>query len=203
MINTRKERLRDKIWDILEKNNININHCHGRIPNFCGSTAAADILRGLDEWAEANVIFCSPDSAQQRIREYTLVDGKDLIMPSPKLQKGYFIIKAADVEGRTKIASSISGAFRYGKTLNIFPKVDMVIEGSVAVDLNGNRLGKGGGYGDTEISHLFNEDSINNKTHIVTIVHQVQIVENIPMESHDQKINMIVTPNEVIRIKIS
>ena len=197
----KKEALRDKIWDILEKDNININPCRGRIPNFRGSTAAANMLRVLEEWVDANVIFCSPDSAQQRIREYTLFDGKDLIMPSPKLQKGYLIIKAADVKGRTKIASSISGAFRHGKTLNIFPKVDMVIEGSVAVDLNGNRLGKGGGYGDTEISHLFQEDSINNKTPIVTTVHQVQIVENIPMESHDQKINMIVTPNEVIRIK--
>jgi len=70
----------------------------------------------------------------------------------------------------------------------------------VAVDRFGNRLGKGGGYGDMEIKHLLYEKSISHDTPIVTTVHELQIIESVPIEVHDQKINMIVTPKEITRI---
>ena len=75
-----------------------------------------------------------------------------------------------------------------------------MVEGSVAVDLNGGRLGKGGGYADQEIEHLLLKNAINDKTPVVTTVHEAQIVEEVPLEPHDKKINMIVTPERVIRI---
>ena len=76
----------------------------------------------------------------------------------------------------------------------------MVVEGSVAVDMSGGRLGKGGGYGDMEISHLVEVSSININTPVVSTVHDIQIIDDVPNESHDQKINMIVTPQNVFRI---
>ena len=51
-----------------------------------------------------------------------------------------------------------------------------------------------------EISHLFKHKAINNKTPIITTVHEMQIIDNIPTEAHDKKINMIVTPKRVIRL---
>lgn len=213
-----KEKLRKEIWDILESKNLskpaNISICgvktesfdeppkppHGRIPNFIGSTAAAKMLRTTEEGIKSKIIFSSPDSAQKKVREFALKDGKLLIMASPKLKNGYLLINPADTNRNEKEVSTINGAFKYGKQLSKFPKLDLVIEGSVAVDLKGNRLGKGGGYGDVEINHLFEEKAINNNTPIVTTVHEIQIVENIPTEAHDQKINMIVTPKRIIRI---
>ncbi|MDO9045974.1 MAG: hypothetical protein Q7U35_11850 [Methanobacteriaceae archaeon] len=41
---------------------------------------------------------------------------------------------------------------------------------------------------------------MNEQTPMVTTIHPLQIVSNVPVEIHDQKINMIVTPNEVIRL---
>jgi len=76
----------------------------------------------------------------------------------------------------------------------------MVAEGSVAVDVNGGRLGKGGGYGDVEISYLKHMKVIKPETPVVSNVHEIQVIEIVPMESHDQKINMIVTPEMVLRI---
>lgn len=76
----------------------------------------------------------------------------------------------------------------------------MVVEGSVAVDTSGGRLGKGKSYGDSEISKLFHEEVIGKNTPIATTVHEIQIVSSVPMEAHDQKINMIATPQRVIRI---
>lgn len=81
-----------------------------------------------------------------------------------------------------------------------FPQVDLVVEGSVAVDKSGNRLGKGGGYGDREISELISEKAITQSTPVVTTVHEIQIIDKVPTEEHDQKINMIITSERVIRI---
>lgn len=197
-----KEKLRKQIWNTLESNKLSKNPkpLHGRIPNFFGSTAAAKELRTTEEWINSKIIFSSPDSAQKSVREFALRDGKLLIMASPKLKNGYLLINPLDIKENEKEASTINGAFKYGKQIEKFPKVDLVIEGSVAVDIKGNRLGKGGGYGDVEIKRLFEENAINIETPVVTTVHEIQIVDNVPTEAHDQKINMIVTPKRVIRI---
>ena len=197
-----KERLRSLIWNTLEDNKLSKppKPSHGRIPNFLGSTAAAELLRETEEWQNAKVIFSSPDSAQKKVREFALRDEKLLIMASPKLKEGYLLIDPDRVKGREKLAATINGAFNFGRRIHEFPKIDLVIEGSVAVDKSGNRLGKGGGYGDIEISCLFGEKAITTSTPIVTTVHEIQIIDEIPLEPHDQKITMIVTPEKVIRI---
>ncbi len=197
-----KERIRNLIWNTLENNNLSKppKPPYGRIPNFLGSTEAAKLLKNTKEWENSRVIFSSPDSAQKKVRELALRDGKLLIMASPKLKEGYLLIDPHRVKGKEKLAATINGAFNFGRRINEFPKVDLVIEGSVAVDLSGNRLGKGGGYGDMEISHLFEEKAVKTSTPIVTTVHELQIIDEVPVEIHDQKINMIVTPERVIRV---
>jgi 5-formyltetrahydrofolate cyclo-ligase len=202
MKNKDKEIIRKMVWDSLADNNLILppKPVHGRIPNFRGSTAAAELLKTTEEWKNSEVIFSSPDSAQKKVREYALKDKKVLIMASPKLKHGYLLINPIDALNMEKIASTIDGAFKYGNPIKDFPKVDMVIEGSVAVDLEGNRLGKGGGYGDMEISHLYHQKAIDNKTAIVTTIHETQIIDKVPTEDHDKKIDMIITPKRVIKI---
>jgi 5-formyltetrahydrofolate cyclo-ligase len=196
-----KELLREKIWNHLKENGLTIGGVNfGRIPKFKGALKAAMKLRTTPEWEESHVVFSSPDSAQIKVREYALRDGKNLIMASPKLKSGYLYINPKDASGRESQAATIKGAFKIAKKIKNFPTVDLVVEGSVAVDLSGGRLGKGGGYADQEISHLFNENAITEKTPIVTTVHEAQIVEEVPLEPHDKKINMIITPERVIRI---
>jgi 5-formyltetrahydrofolate cyclo-ligase len=197
-----KDEMRNLIWDTLERKKISKSpkNWHGRIPDFCGSDLAAGMLRSTAEWKNSSVIFSSPDSAQKNVREYALLDYKTLIMASPNLERGYILIKPSDARGNEKIASTKEGAFKFGKTIETFPEVDLVVEGSVAVDMSGGRLGKGKGYGDAEIAHLFKEKTIDGNTVIATTVHETQIVDKVPREVHDQKINMLVTPERVIRI---
>jgi len=197
-----KDEMRNDIWETLE--NMEGFHSskwlHGRIPDFPGSDRAAALLRTTDEWKGADIIFSSPDTAQRMVREYALLDGKVLIMASPNLEHGYLHIDPKTAEGNEKTASTKEGAFKFSSQVKRFPKVDMVVEGSVAVDLEGGRLGKGKGYGDREISHLFRENAIDDGTPIVTTVHEVQIVGKVPKESHDRHINMIVTPDRIIML---
>ncbi|MGZ7096749.1 MAG: 5-formyltetrahydrofolate cyclo-ligase [Methanobacterium sp.] len=198
-----KDVIRQRVWNSLENEKLSLppKPPFGRIPNFKGSKAAANLLRTTEEWINSKVVFSSPDSAQQKVRENALKDKKILIMASPKLKNGYLIINPEDTINEEKRASSIKGAFKFGRSIQNFIEVDLMVEGSVAVDLNGNRLGKGGGYGDMEISHLFNLKAIHKGTPIVTTVHEEQIIDKVPFEDHDKKINMIVTPERVIRVK--
>lgn len=197
-----KEHLRIKIWNCLKEKGLSKRPegDKGKIPDFKGSKAAARRLSRTIEWSKADLIFCSPDSTQQPVREIALEHGKDLIMATPKIDSGYLLLKGKNLKDKSKIASTIKGAFKYGKRIDKLPPVDLVVEGSVAVDENGNRLGKGGGYADIEISELFKQKSIKISTPIITTIHPLQIVAKIPVELHDQKINMIVTPHEVIRL---
>lgn len=196
-----KEKSREKIWNLLQEKGFTHRETdYGRIPNFKGALKAATLLRNTPEWGNSRVVFSSPDQAQRKVREYALRDGKALIMASPKLKHGYLYVDPGDASGQESRASTIRGAFEYGRTLTNFPQVELVVEGSVAVDLTGGRLGKGGGYADQEIEHLLNEGAIMGDTPIVTTIHEAQIVEKIPIEPHDKLINMIVTPERVIRI---
>ena len=195
-----KQCIRTMIWEMMEKSSISVSYSYGRIPNFKGSINASDILRNTTEWKDCNTIFVSPDTAQQTVRKNAFYDGKDLIMASPKLLNGYIMLESSSTVGNEEEASTIEGAFKHGYKLISIPNIDMVVEGSVAVDKYGGRLGKGGGYGDMEISYLKNNKLINSNTPIVTTVHEIQIIERIPLESHDEKINMIVTPERILKV---
>ncbi len=195
----KKQLLREKIWSEMERLRIAAFPlpCRGRIPNFKGAEAAAERLRQLKEWKKAKVIFVNPDSPQRKVRENALKDGKTLIVASPRLKKGFMLIDPAKVKGKERFASTIKGAFKFGLEVQDFPKPDIVVEGSVAVDTRGHRLGKGHGYSDLEIQML---NRMFGKVVVATTVHEIQVVEEVPFEEKDEKVSIIVTPTQVIRV---
>ncbi|MFP3347276.1 MAG: 5-formyltetrahydrofolate cyclo-ligase, partial [Sulfolobaceae archaeon] len=99
-------------------------------------------------------------------------------------------------------ASKISGFAKYGEVADIYsiPNIDLVVVGSVAVTLSGDRVGKGEGYSELEFAILRELNKINEKTPVVTTVHDIQIVESIPVEPYDVPLDIIATPTRVIRV---
>ncbi len=198
-ISSKKQLLREKIWSEMERSRIAVFPlpCRGRIPNFKGAEDAAERLRQLEEWKKAKVVFVNPDSPQRRVRENALKDGKTLIVASPRLKKGFIVINPAKAKGKERFASTIKGAFKFGVEVQEFPKPGMVVEGSVAVDTFGHRLGKGHGYSDLEIQTL---KRMFGEVLVATTVHDIQIVKEVPFEEKDEKVSIIVTPMRVIRV---
>jgi 5-formyltetrahydrofolate cyclo-ligase len=77
--------------------------------------------------------------------------------------------------------------------------IDMVVCGSVAVNRQGARLGKGAGYSDIEVALLQEAGLIGPSTVIVTTVHPLQVIDAaLPETGHDFSVDLIVTPDEVI-----
>ena len=214
-----KESIRKSIYDKLlnEGQSLRPNGDYGKIPDFKGSDIAAELLATTKEWKNSKTIFCSPDSAQIPVRYIALKENKNLIMASPNLEHGYLFLEGNNLNGKEKEASTKEGAFDYCSKFFDFGEkassilvdyepnsfdmaIDMVVEGSVGVDRLGNRIGKGKGFADREIEDLFNKGLIDENTPLVTTIHPFQLLENVPMEDHDKKLNMIVTTHEIIRI---
>lgn len=193
-----KQKLRKEIWGKMQELGIARFPfpLKDRIPNFEGSDLAAQKVRELPEWEKTRIIVANPDFAQKKVRELALRDGKTLIMASPRLKEGYLLIDSTKVKGKEDIASSIKGAFTYGEKLKELPKPDLIITGCVAVDKKFYRLGKGGGYGDKEINTIH---KLFGKIPVVTTVHDIQLVDEVPVEEGDTQVEIIVTPTKIFR----
>jgi len=200
-----KDEIRTQVWRLMEETNIATfpRPVFHRIPNFIGAEKAAQNLRNLPEYQSARVVFCNPDSPQRPVREMVLKNGKTLVMATPRLRQGFLLIDPSHLStSNFSEAATIHGAFKFGRQVEPNAvKVDLFVAGSVAVSPNGGRLGKGAGYSDQEYSLLKNAGALSSETPVVTTVHDVQIVENIPTQEWDVPVDMIVTPTKVIRTK--
>jgi 5-formyltetrahydrofolate cyclo-ligase len=195
-----KQAIRELIWREMEAKGVATfpKPIMGRIPNFVASRKAAVRLRSLPAYTSAKTIFVNPDAAQLAVRELALCDSKSLIMATPRLRKGFITLDPTEIKNVAE-AASIQGAFKHGRKTNVRGlKVDLIVEGSVAVDRKGGRIGKGGGFGDLEVAILRETGAITDKTPIVTTVHPLQIVDDVPMSEHDVPVDFIVTPDHII-----
>lgn len=201
-----KQKLRQAVWEYMEEHNLVTfpRPCYGRIPNFIGSRAAVERLKTLKEWKKARVIFSAPDSSLHPARCEALKEGKIILVAAPRL-KGFHLLKDVPPEKAFE-ASSIRGFSRFEKLAKIEPhflKVDLYLTGAVAVDRMGNRVGKGAGYGDREDAILSKACLINENTPRVALVHEAQVFEDFSslMEKSDKRVTIIVTPEEVYRVR--
>ena len=77
--------------------------------------------------------------------------------------------------------------------------VDLVVCGSVAVNREGARVGKGGGFSDLEFALLVEAGLIGTETVVATTVHPLQVLEEaLPETAHDFRLDLIVAGEEVI-----
>lgn len=200
-----KQALRERVWQELEHRGVVTfpKPARGRIPNFVGSNVAAARLRSLPTYSSADVIMINPDAAQLPVRELALRDGKQLLMATPRLRRGFILLDPKSIHSPRE-AATIKGAFKHGQRVDLKNlKVDLIVEGSVAVDLRGGRVGKGSGWGDLEYAILREYGAADENTPIATTVHDLQMVPLILMTPHDVPVDIIATPTQLIFTKSS
>ena len=192
-----KEEVRRYVWNKIERF-CRFPKPYGRIPNFSNVRRACERIRELKEYWESNCVFSAPDAPLLRLREIVLEDGKLLLAVKPKL-KGFVLVKR-------KIKPTIKAMVEYGENVKIETlklKVDIFAQGCVAVDLYGNRIGKGSGFGDKEYMILKEHDILSENAIYVVVAHEVQVFEDLSylMKKHDVQADIILTPNRIIWTK--
>ena len=72
-------------------------------------------------------------------------------------------------------------------------EIELIVVPGVAYDRNGNRLGRGKGFYDRLLA--------TTKATKVGVGYEFQMIDEIPSEPHDVKMDMVITHHTVIRIK--
>jgi 5-formyltetrahydrofolate cyclo-ligase len=203
-----KDKVRQEIWKAMDREGVSrFPGAEGRIPNFAGAKLAAERLASHRLWRRAHVIKANPDSPQTHARRAALEAGKTLIIAVPRLRDihPFRVLEPKRLSKRAMAeAATIKGAMKHGRVvaLDELPEVDLVLCGSVAVNLSGARVGKGGGHSDLEYGILIEAGRIDEHTTVATTVHPIQIVrEHLMMTAHDLPVDLVATPRAAIEVE--
>ena len=203
-----KDQVRRDIWKAMEREGVaRFPGAEGRIPNFAGAKLAAEKLAGHRLWKRARVLKVNPDSPQTHARRTALEEGKTIIMAVPRLRDvhPFRLLDPKKLSSKQlKEAATIKGAMRHGRVVaeEELPDIDFVLCGSVAVNLSGARVGKGGGFSDLEYGLLIEAGKIDDHTTVATTVHPIQIVrEHLQNTEHDLPVDLVATPRAVIEVE--
>lgn len=131
------------------------------------------------------------------IFEYALANGKEVFFPRVvRGKRGLMFLKVRGKEDFTQGSYKIHEP-AHDRELDIAEpsSFDIVVMPGVAFDINGNRLGYGKGYYDKALG------SINKGCLVTALAFDFQIVERVPAEAHDIKMDKIITESRVINIE--
>jgi 5-formyltetrahydrofolate cyclo-ligase len=199
-----KQAWRSRVWATMSEARVaRFPGARGRIPNFTGAEDAADRLARLKVWERTTALKSNPDLPQLPVRAAALAAGKLVVVAVPRLRTAepFLLLDPAVLDVPPRKAASIAGADRHGRPLGVdlVPCLDLVVCGSVCVNPDGVRIGKGGGYSDLEMALGIDDGWIDDDTTIATTVHPIQVVDaDLPETDHDFRVDLIVTPDEVI-----
>ncbi|MER6108583.1 5-formyltetrahydrofolate cyclo-ligase [Streptomyces hirsutus] len=151
-----KQAVRTQVWDALTAADaIHDPSVHGRIPHFKGTEQAAARLATLPAWQRASIVKSVPDKAQLPVRTRALEEGKTVYMAVPKLAtpKPFYLLDPATltVPPTETAAGRTAAAIAPTVEVDALRPLDLIVLGSVAVNRDGARIGKGAGYSDIEV----------------------------------------------------
>jgi 5-formyltetrahydrofolate cyclo-ligase len=201
---TGKQDLRERVWDALGGGDARFPFPpHGRITNFAGAREAADRLAATAAWREAGTPKANPDAPQLPARRRALHEGKTVYMAVPRLRDAdpfHELDPGAldDLDAAPTVSSVATHAWQVGP--DALPDVDIVLCGSVAVTADGARVGKDGVFSDLEWAVLAELGAVDEGTVVATGVHERQVVEDAPGTAQDVPVDLVVTPERVVRI---
>ena len=193
-VEAEKQAVRESVWAALERERAaRFPGARGRVPNFVGAEQAARRLAETEEWHAARVLKCNPDAPQLPVRRRALAEGKVVYMAVPRLWSPKpFVRLAEDATIKARGARPVA--------VEELEPVDLVVCGTVAVNPDGVRVGKGGGYSDLELGLLVEAGLVGEATTIAATVHPLQLLRDaLPETEHDFRVDLIVTPQETLR----
>ncbi len=169
------------------------------------STAITNHLLRLPEYQQANAVLGHMNFGAEFASELwvarALADGKRLALPKVNHHTNQLDLYWVD-DLENQLAAGLWGirepVVERCERLDRLNEVEFVLLPGVAFSRNGARLGYGGGYYDKLLARLDDECGIAHRPALVAGAYSMQLVERIPQEATDRKVEWLVTENEMI-----
>lgn len=130
--------------------------------------------------------FGSEINTSEYIEKF-ICDGKRVCVPKTNIEsKTMEAVEIISLEGLQENKYGILEPLKAYQTIDE-SEIDLIIVPGVAFDLNGGRVGYGGGYYDKFLGRL-SRDIIK-----VALAYKIQIIDKVPMEEHDIRVDYIIT----------
>jgi 5-formyltetrahydrofolate cyclo-ligase len=155
-------------------------------------------LFALPEFAETKVILLYASFRSEadtlKILADSLSIGRRILLPKVDKEKRRLVLY--EIEGLQEVFPGFMGIpepLVTAERMRSVDAADLVIIPGAAFDGKGNRLGYGAGYYDILLGER------TKSMPLVALAYEEQIVDGIPAEKHDVKMDMIITDKRLIR----
>lgn len=180
------------------------------IPDFEGSEkATARIVGEKDIW-HSGLAFVTPDNSTTEFRQCMIEAGIPFVMSTYNMRRGFIYVAPGSVpRGAERFAAWLEGIEHFGKSVTLaeiaeLGKFDLLVTGASAVSNDGLRFGKGHFYLDLEWAMFTDMGLMNEKTPVVALVHDYQVVDDrLSVGETEFAIDIIATPTRLIRVERS
>jgi len=155
-------------------------------------------LKELDDFINSKVIACyisfgSEVYTHGLIKEY--VNKKDILVPVvDKKNKALLLSHLKDWKELDSGTYGILEPKNDFLRVRSYNEVELVIVPGIVFDEKGNRIGYGGGYYDRLLKRIDAKK--------IALAYDFQVMERIPNEEHDVRMDMIITEKRVIKCEI-
>ncbi|MDX3929460.1 MAG: 5-formyltetrahydrofolate cyclo-ligase [Shinella sp.] len=206
-----KASVRERVWSELRKVAVPDSRFHFEfgefIADFEGGEKAVDRLTDHRFYRDAELIFITPDNCLDRLRLQALKDGKTVLMTTYSIKRGFWLLEPNVISPDLYLyASTLDGMERIGRPVDLkdiatMPKVDYMVTGTGAINLEGVRFGKGHGFFDAEWGMLYQIKRISTDTPCAAVVHECQVLsEKLTPDVYDTVVDVIFTPTRTIEV---
>jgi 5-formyltetrahydrofolate cyclo-ligase len=123
--------------------------------------------------------------------------GKRVIVP--KVNKDMHQLRLYEIKDLKELSSGFMGIpepFLPDERERGMKDVDLAIVPGIAFDYSCNRLGYGAGYYDILLTN------IKNRIPIIALAYEEQIVDLIPSDTHDVKVDVVITDKRILGFRI-
>ena len=178
------------------------------IPDFDGSAAATDRALALPACAVARHVFVTPDNSLIDLRRRLMVAGTSLVVSSYNMARGFYLLAPGCVPpAQALYAAWLDGIEHFGRAVTLADLASLgpfgfVATGASAVAASGVRFGRGHGYFDLEWRIFSDMGLVGERTPVVTLVHDVQLLDKRLYPSpNDVLADWICTPTRTLAVQ--
>jgi 5-formyltetrahydrofolate cyclo-ligase len=177
------------------------------IPDFQGSELATERIVAMPEYRACKYAFITPDNCLVDLRRRMIEAGIPFVMSTYGIYRGFVHVGPGMVpKGAELYAAWLDGMEHFGRPISLEDvakrgRFDLMVTGASAVSMDGVRFGKGHGFFDLEWGMFTDLGMVDEKTPVIAIVHDVQVVEDkLHPSATDILVDHIATPTRLIEV---